>query len=342
MLAAVGALAAVSSGRDSARELLPTRADVPVAGSCSCDAIDSDEKVVFYNRVPKTGSTTMLTFLDAAAKTNGYKVIHSEDFDPDHFDPSDREVRKGVVQDMSSVYGAIEGKVVFERHIHYIDFAEFGRKQPIYMNMLRDPGSLRTSGFYFFRDCVCSGAAEPTNVWCSAHWDKKSDEFCATTINTCYADFDVCKATGHHVFGQPLNEFLCGTSDECQDFDSDRKTELAKHNLANKYSWVGILESLTNSLQLLQQIMPSFYGSMNMTEWGQVDVNPVGKDDHDKAYEKPTELTMQRMRNASQLAREYELYDYARELFECKLRACGIPTTTQRKALDVALEVWAK
>ena len=82
-------------------------------------------------------------------------------------------------------------------------------------------------------------------------------------------------------------------------------------------------------------------GSMNMTEWGQVDVNPVGKDDHDKAYEKPTELTMQRMRNASQLAREYELYDYARELFECKLRACGIAATTQRKALDVALEVWA-
>ena len=36
MLAGVGALAALSSARDSARELLPTRADVPVAGSCSC------------------------------------------------------------------------------------------------------------------------------------------------------------------------------------------------------------------------------------------------------------------------------------------------------------------
>ena len=33
--------------------------------------------------------------------------------------------------------------------------------QPIYMNLVRDPASLRASSFYFYRDCVCSQRFDP-------------------------------------------------------------------------------------------------------------------------------------------------------------------------------------
>jgi hypothetical protein len=77
----------------------------------------------------------------------------------------------------------------------------------VYINLLRDPGALRASSFYFARDCICmqrpaynytirnSSWYEIQDEWCKAEWSRKSDALCATDVNACYADLDSCRRT---------------------------------------------------------------------------------------------------------------------------------------------------
>ena len=82
-----------------------------------------------------------------------------------------------------------------------------GVRNLVYINLLRDPGALRASSFYFARDCICmqrpaynytirnSSWYEIQDEWCKAEWSRKSDALCATDVNACYADLDSCRRT---------------------------------------------------------------------------------------------------------------------------------------------------
>lgn len=98
---------------------------------------------------------------------------------------------------------------VFERHVHFIDFEAMGYARPVYLNLLRDPVSLRTSSFYFYRDCICNQrparmvtrADHVVNFshyhagdeWCKRDWPRKSQELCALDVNGCYSNLAFCE-----------------------------------------------------------------------------------------------------------------------------------------------------
>ena len=126
--------------------------------------------MVFYNRVPKCGSTTMLDYIDAASKMQGFDekghrrafaYIRSNDYDANHFHP-DRETRGRILREMVGQTRDAEGvrtdrATLFERHIHYLEYDDMDLGvRPTYINLLRDPGTLRASSFYFARECICN------------------------------------------------------------------------------------------------------------------------------------------------------------------------------------------
>lgn len=41
--------------------------------------------------------------------------------------------------------------MMYERHIHFVDFAKFGQPQPVYINLIRDPLQRMVSWYYFRR-----------------------------------------------------------------------------------------------------------------------------------------------------------------------------------------------
>ena len=160
----------------------------------------------------------------------GFAFVQSQDFDYSHFDPNP-EARKTIINDMIQRFelqkreGHHSGRVVFERHLHFVDFSEFGKQEPVYLNLLRDPASLRASSFYFARDCICNqepahGNPKDENYdyadeWCKADWWRKSSAFCAETINSCYRtpqDVDRCRSSGQNLGGAELTDFICGAS----------------------------------------------------------------------------------------------------------------------------------
>jgi len=242
--------------------------------SCQCWT-QNDAAMVFYNRVPKCGSTTMLNYIQNASRSRSTFAFHqSNDYDSDHFHP-DRDTRKRILTEMVA-QAAQQERTVFERHIHYLPFADLddlGDPKPIYINLLRDPGTLRASSFYFARDCICDqrpGYTDENKIWelqdewCKDEWKRKSDALCKSDINTCYEDMDKCRelfpttALG----GTVMVDFLCGTDEVCTPELTPGKLQRAKDNLRDEYLWVGVLENMEDSLHLLQTLLPGFFGGI--------------------------------------------------------------------------------
>lgn len=263
-------IGAATQGASSLSPLLPQQSgsgggSLSYQGSCEC-RVDNKSQFVFYNRVPKCGSTTMVKYMGEACQAKGdwqgrpwtgFSFVQSTDYDGAHFHP-DLPARRRIIEDMSataknlSAEARHEGRAVFERHIHFIDFEETGASQPVYLNLLREPSSLRASSFYFFRDCVCNQQPahgdDYADEWCRSEWPRKSEAFCGTDINTCYADIDACRSAGHSLGGSTLTDFMCGaSSDACAeparaqigevawDDSFARKAAMAVDNILNKY-----------------------------------------------------------------------------------------------------------
>ena len=122
-------------------------------------------------------------------------------------------------------------------------------------------------------------------------------------------------------------DFFCGTHQDC-DGPLDVKLARAKTHLRDKYAWVGVLENLSDSLLLLQKLLPDFFGTMDAGYWGQEVIQPSGQSGPDRMQDpgapEPTPDTIARMRRDPLTAAEFELYDYAKTILECKMRGCGI------------------
>lgn len=234
MLVALSSLSAPPVPAQQEQPLLPgTTALAASSGhgaSHQCRCWSSHEpKLVFYNRVPKCGSTTMLRYIDAASRKDGFSeeghrrsfgFFSSADFNSDHFHP-DQPKRHEILREM--VRQSAGKAALFERHIHYLEFDDMDDLEiaPTYINLLRDPGTLRASSFYFARDCICNqrgGFMDSNNqwqlqdTWCQNEWYRKSDTLCSMDINECYEDRESC----HELFpkgalgGTVMIDFLCG------------------------------------------------------------------------------------------------------------------------------------
>jgi dermatan/chondrotin sulfate uronyl 2-O-sulfotransferase UST len=329
-------------------------------GDCKC-WVHGRPSMVFYNRVPKCGSTTMLDYIDAASKMQGFDekghrrafaYIRSNDYDANHFHP-DRETRGRILREMVGQTRDAEGvrtdrATLFERHIHYLEYDDMDLGvRPTYINLLRDPGTLRASSFYFARECICNqrpgytdhkGVWQIQDLWCEADWWRRNHSgFCAMDINACYADLDRCREIypAGALGGTVEIDFLCGTDPVCGTELTPAKFERAKANLRDNYSWVGILENMPDSLRLLQTLLPEMFGGMNASAWAERHIAPDGGNPTTSPM--PSDQTLTVMRNGDLLA-EYELYDYAKTLLDCKLRACGLQVHDASDASSFALE----
>ena len=76
---------------------------------------------------------------------------------------------------------------------------------------------------------------------------------------------------------------------------------------------------------------------MDANHWANQHIAPDGGNTTVGAAQ-PTEATLAKMRADEYLAAEYELYDYAKTLLDCKLRACGLQVHDASHASSFALE----
>ncbi|CAH1781952.1 unnamed protein product [Owenia fusiformis] len=104
---------------------------------------NANQNLLIYNRFPKSGSTTMNYFLSQRNGSN-FIFIHSNTY----------QRRLHSTQEILDFIQSFQNltttkKYLFDRHLHFVNFENFGYKQPIYLNLLREPLEQILSKYYY-------------------------------------------------------------------------------------------------------------------------------------------------------------------------------------------------
>jgi len=259
--ASIGAgLSQAQAGPALQKELLrESRCPAPPRGQEAqplCSVL-SAVRLLVYNRVPKTGSSTMQTIIKNAAKANGFKFVSSKDYvhqrlpgvaEEKHFAQQLKELLKG------------HQRVVFDRHVYWVNLTQhlagvLRRHQIAYINLLREPISMLTSTYYFHQDCRCTFKHD----WCSSS-DKELK--CGVDINRGWSvSTQVGCPNVTKVFTSDSASYLCGHHRACfGGCDAEEAWSYVKRVISREYAVVGTLEDLPLFLEVLARRLPHFFG----------------------------------------------------------------------------------
>ena len=202
-------------------------------------------KVIFYNRIGKAGSTSLISWLSAF--NNNFNFQHSRITDKEN--ESEENFFK---DDYKRLFFGIGQQNVLERHIYYVNFTRNGFEQPDYINMMREPSARYISQYYFWRGLKTPFGDDVRNM-------KKTVEDC------------LLLSRFSSVYGCPrLNyqtSYFCGHDPICDEYPlSYAAYLLARENLVNYYAHVGILEYFQSTTSLLMSIYPTYFNTSRMKE----------------------------------------------------------------------------
>jgi len=278
---------------------------------CARCAPEPGLRAVVFNRVPKCGSTTLEHIIRNQSRRCGFQFRRSHDYVNCSISEGEQRRFARLITDLAS-----RRRVLYDRHLHFVDFAQLGSNslRPVYINMLREPLSMQVSAFYFWRDCIC----RTHKPFCRAAWQpSNSSPLCSTGVDAVYASVEPQPAVG------TITRYFCGQAAVCKVADpapaAARRAALARalHNLRHRYLWVGVLERLADSLQLLTLQLPSFFGGLDVAAASRAHVRPVDS----SAYPPAQPETLSKL--ARESANDLTVYRHALQLLECRLLHCA-------------------
>jgi len=258
-----------------------------------------DYNVLIYNRVPKCASTTMQHIISKLQSKNGFKfksanVYHRKVLRPDEF-----ENLLGYLRNSKQ-------KIVFDRHMFYVDWEKYGLNAN-YINVVREPIKRFVSHFYYLRSL---GRWRDRKEKPPRAWFEKDLETCV------FSGDPECKME----IGEGLQlTYFCGTVWECSNPKSRKALLKAMENIEEKYSVVGVLENLENSLHVMEKYIPAFFsGSVEIL------LNSSKTELNRNTYPEPSSKVIEKMRQ--DLGYELELYEFIKQRLAKQMRHLNIVT----------------
>lgn len=213
-----------------------------------------------YNRVPKTGSTTMKELFDRLAKRNNFEVHNDEEFLPD--------IRR------------LRGKIrALPKRTIYVNHCQFWPDAPSdvgWINMVREPIDLAASSYYYSVDAE---ARHSEKAALEALAERKAFGSCG-----CYKlEFDACvrerakhnctEFAGRDGLMVHETDFFCehrhgeahcrlgATKEASKEMRLEAQTQLgvAMANARDKYFFVGLTEEFVRSVNVLEALLPDWF-----------------------------------------------------------------------------------
>ncbi|CAH1772498.1 unnamed protein product [Owenia fusiformis] len=247
-------------------------------------SIEFNKDIIVYNRLAKCGSTTLMKTVEKFSNVT-YKNDHNRS--TGHFKEPD-------IVDMVQ---SLTTPAFYVRHCKFINFTEYGFKQPLFIQMIRDPIKRAISHFYYTKWHFHLMRDDATLDDCLQIQLQQNTSFnnCNVVANFSWHSF--CSAS-------VLKEDRCSIAHV--------KTIMEKY-----YLFIGIMEHYEESTEALSKLLPHLFPS-NVTS--EPKNSALKSTKHENPV--PSATTLELLRQT--LASEYIVYDFAKQLFYDKLKKLGI------------------
>jgi hypothetical protein len=306
-----------------------------------------NQHVVFFNRIPKAGSTTLLTILRRLASRRARELRGRHSAESVHTTTAATTARTFTVfnarmpdyylqapfapstnwssgwdrlSQLSANATAAHGQI-YVNHVYWVNFTHAGLPQPLAIQMMREPGEREVSQYYY--DLWGPRKVKDMN-------DARKAAMEATglghppTINEYVALSPVSLQGGAGCLptANIQTRFFCGYHPICHDICTEAALERAKIVLDSEYAVVGLLDRFPDTLRLLELMDPSWFANIT-----RVYRRMVRRKDHVRvtdsrftkgqvrtAHEPATNATMALLRQHN--AQDVALFRYATARFE--------------------------
>ncbi|ENN75239.1 hypothetical protein YQE_08248, partial [Dendroctonus ponderosae] len=201
----------------------------------------SDNLVVLYNRVPKTGSTSFVGIAYDLCKKGQYHVLHVNVTGNSHVLSLTNQIK--FVTNVTE-WGSMK-PALYHGHFAYIDFSKFGVFKPLYINVIRKPLDRFISYYYFLR---YGDNFRPYLVRRKAGNTMTFDECVQQKLPECDPNAMWLQVP-----------FFCGHASNCWKPGNKWALTEAKKNLVNNYFLVGVTEELEDFIAVLETSLPRIF-----------------------------------------------------------------------------------
>ena len=237
----------------------------------------ANQSFMIFNRVPKAGTNTLWEVIDVVAINQNHtfkslgdsgKLKEARGENTFMFEENERKTYVEMLESSEEIHGLKHFS--YSKHMNFLNFEEFNRTNPVYVNMVRHPVERVISWYYYQRQSSYIIYKDEKNetILKKRHHDppfyKRSYEDCfLQQLPECHYPLN---ASTHSYFGRRDHKshtsqiaFFCGSELICDVFGSREALELAKSNVEKYYSVVGVLELWSETLQTLEHYIPFFF-----------------------------------------------------------------------------------
>ncbi|VEN40689.1 unnamed protein product [Callosobruchus maculatus] len=278
----------------------------------------AQQEIVFFNRVPKVGSQTLMELLRRLSIRNdfGFHQDRVQRVETIRLSPEDQAA-------LAAMVSSYEPPGVYIKHVCFTNVSNFGFPEPIYINLVRDPIERVISWYYYVRApwyYVERKIAFPDIPLPDPKWLKKDFEHCVLSGDReCrYVQGEIREGIGDH---RRQSMFFCGHHPDCLPFNTEGALERAKLAVEKHYAVVGVLEDMNTTLTVLEKYIPRFFDGSSDVYWNEISrYNPINKN----SFKPPVSEQVKEIVRQN-FTKEIEFYEFCKQRLHKQYIALKLP-----------------
>ncbi|CAH1793859.1 unnamed protein product, partial [Owenia fusiformis] len=188
--------------------------------------------------------------------------------------------------------------VIYIAHVGFLDFTKYGYKQPVYIDVVRDPIEKAISMFYFLKQC-------------QACRRKHNNTYRESMFKMNMSDY-IDKYGVHTLPRKSLIKWFSGID------GNEKSINMAKRNIEKYYLFIGVQEYYIQTMQALEMLLPMFKGQLHSQVQAGV---RIGATTHSKFPPNSHQRHLMRENHAL----DYDLYNFIVQRFHDTLKCLNIP-----------------